>query len=135
MLYTSGGAEDLASRGALGESLDATLSGHLWLGRPRNISWTRLTCCSLAAKAVRLEPHALACNIANLKQALALPEAVAHWSLTSVKEKLIKIGAGIVRHGRYAIFQMADVAVPRELLQEVLWLIAELRSPPAATPA
>jgi hypothetical protein len=46
---------------------------------------------------------------------LALPEAVEQWSLTSLREKLIKIGAMIVRHGRYVIFQMAKVAVPREL--------------------
>jgi len=33
------------------------------------------------------------------------------WSLTSLREKLIKIGAKVVRHGRYAIFQLAEVAV------------------------
>jgi hypothetical protein len=38
-----------------------------------------------------------------------------------------------VRHGRYVIFQMAEVAVSRELFQEILRLIGELRpqSPPA----
>jgi hypothetical protein len=36
-----------------------------------------------------------------------------------------------VRHGRYVIFQMAEVAVPRELFQEILRLIAELRPQPA----
>jgi len=66
---------------------------------------------------------------------LALPEAVKQWSLTSLREKLIKIGAKIVSHGRYVIFQMAEVAVPRELFQDILRLIAELRPPPAATPA
>jgi hypothetical protein len=39
----------------------------------------------------------------------------------------------VVRHGRYVIFQMAEVAVPRELFQDILRLIAELRPPPAAT--
>jgi hypothetical protein len=66
---------------------------------------------------------------------LALPEAVKQWSLTSLREKLVKIGAKVVRHGRYVIFQMAEVAVPRELFQDILRLIAELRPPPAATPA
>ena len=46
---------------------------------------------------------------------LALPEAIKQWSLTSLREKLVKIGAKVVRHGRYVIFQMAEVAVPREL--------------------
>ena len=66
---------------------------------------------------------------------LALPEAVKQWSLTSLREKLVKIGAKVVRHGRYVIFQMAEVAVPRELFQDILRLIAELRPPSAATPA
>jgi Transposase DDE domain group 1 len=66
---------------------------------------------------------------------LALPEAVKQWSLTSLREKLVKIGAKVVRHGRYVIFQMAEVAVPRGLLQDILRLIAELRPPPAATSA
>ena len=52
-----------------------------------------------------------------------------------LREKLVKIGAKLVRHGRYVIFQMAKVAVPRELFKEILRLIAELRPPPAATPA
>ena len=44
--------------------------------------------------------------------------------------KLVKIGAKVVRHGRYFIFQMTEVAVPRELFQEILRLIAELRPQP-----
>jgi hypothetical protein len=62
---------------------------------------------------------------------LALPETVKQWSLTSLKEKLIKIGAKVVCHGRYVIFQMAEVAVPRELFQEILRLIDGLRRRPA----
>ena len=40
-----------------------------------------------------------------------------HPSLTMLREKLIKIGAKVVRHGCYVIFQMAEVAVPRELFR------------------
>ncbi len=55
-----------------------------------------------------------------------------HWSLTTFREKLLKIGAKVVRHGRYVTFQMAEVAVPRDLFQEILRLIDGLRrSPPA----
>jgi len=57
------------------------------------------------------------------------------WSLTSLKEKLIKIGAKVVRHGRYVIFQMAEVAIPRQMFQEILRLIAELRPQPPPAPA
>jgi hypothetical protein len=66
---------------------------------------------------------------------LALPKAVEQWSLTSLRERLIKIGARIVTHGRYVTFQMAEVAVPRGLLAEILLLIAELRPPPDPAPA
>ena len=66
---------------------------------------------------------------------LALPEAVKQWSLTSLREKLVKIDAKVVRHGRYVIFQMAEVAVPKELFQEILRLIGELRPQPQPPPA
>ncbi len=57
------------------------------------------------------------------------------WSLTSLKEKLIKIGAKVVSHGRYVVFQMAEVAISRKMFQEVLRLIAELRPQPPPAPA
>jgi len=70
-----------------------------WIKEGKNaIKWTRLSCCSFAANAVRLQPHALAYNLANFMRTLALPEAVKQWSLTSLREKLVKIGAKVVRH-------------------------------------
>ena len=95
------------------------------------LKWTRLSCCSFAANAVRLQLHALAYNLANFMRTLALPETVKQWSLTSLREKLVKIGAKVVRHGRYVIFQMAEVAVLKELFQEILRLIDSLRPRPA----
>ena len=52
------------------------------------------------------------------------------WSLTTLKDKLIKIGAKVVSHGRYVIFQMAEVAIARQMFEEILRLIAELRPQP-----
>ena len=60
----------------------------------------------------------------------ALSKEVEHWSLTTLREKLVKIGATVVRHGPYITFQMAEVAVPRNLFREILRLIHELRPPP-----
>ena len=51
--------------------------------------------------------------------------------LTSLREKLIKIGAKIVRHGRYVTFQMAEVVIPRDLFADILRRIDRLRPPPA----
>lgn|GEM_PF-6053354 len=41
------------------------------------------------------------------KSETVLPKAVEHWSLTTLREKLVKIGAKVVRHGRYVTFQLA----------------------------
>ncbi|MDP6083603.1 MAG: IS1380 family transposase, partial [Verrucomicrobiota bacterium] len=54
-----------------------------------------------------------------------------HWSLTTLREKLVKVGAKVVSHGRYVTFQLAEVAVPRELLRKILDLIDDLRRRPA----
>ncbi len=64
---------------------------------------------------------------------LALPPEVEHWSLISLREKLVKIGAKVVRHGRYVTFQLAEVAIPLPLFAEILQLIAGLRPRPAST--
>jgi len=58
---------------------------------------------------------------------LALPRKVSHWTLTTLKEKLIKIGAKVVRHAQYVTFQMAEVAIPRQLFAAILNKIAQLR--------
>ena len=95
------------------------------------IKWTRLSCRSFTANAVRLQLHALAYNLGNFMRTLAMRETAEPWSLTGLREKLIKIGAKVVRHGRYVTFQMAEVAVPRQLFADILLLIARLRAPPA----
>ena len=69
-------------------------------------------------------------NLGNFLRRLALPRSVRHWSLTTLREKLIKIGAKVVRHSGYAIFQMAEVAVPRELFAAILERIQRLGVPP-----
>ena len=94
------------------------------------IKWTRLSCGKCRNNEVRLQLHALAYNLANFMRTLALPEEVEHWSLTTLREKLVKIGAKVVRHGRYVTFQFAEVAVPRSLFQKILDLIDDLRRRP-----
>jgi hypothetical protein len=102
-----------------------------WIKEGKNaIRWTRLSCHAFRHNAVRLQLHALAYNLANFLRTLALPQEVEHWSLTTLREKLVKIGARIVRHGRYVVFQLAEVAVPRALFAEILRRIAWLRPRP-----
>jgi Transposase DDE domain group 1 len=99
------------------------------------IRWTRLSCHAFRHNAVRLQLHALAYNLANFLRTLALPQEVEHWSLTTLREKLVKIGARIVRHGRYVVLQLAEVVVPRALFAEILRRIDRLRPRPPPLPA
>ena len=62
-----------------------------------------------------------------------LTRSVRHWSLTTLREKLVKIGAKVVAHSRQVIFQMEEVAVPRELFQAILERIESLRLPVVAS--
>jgi Transposase DDE domain group 1 len=103
-----------------------------WIKEGKNaIKWTRLSCRSFDANTVRLQLHALAYNLGNFLRTLATPEAMQDWSRTSLREKLIKIGAKVVSHDRYVAFEMAEVAIPRKLFAQILQLIADLCSPPA----
>jgi len=95
------------------------------------LKWTRLSCMRFAANAVRLQLHALAYNLANFLRTLATPESIETWSLTSLRERLVKTGARLVCHARYAVFQLAEAALPRAVFAGILTLINGLRGPPA----
>src|SRR4051794_41922172 len=65
--------------------------------------------------------------MANFFRTLVLPDEVERWSLTTLREKVVKIGAKVIAHARYTVFQMAEVAVPRDLFRRILAMIDELR--------
>ncbi len=69
-------------------------------------------------------------SVCSHKRKLVRPEDAKRWSMTTLREKLVKIGAKVARHGRYVTFQLAEVAVPRELFREILRLIDGLRPAP-----
>ncbi len=81
-------------------------------------------------RSARLQLFALAYNLGNFLRRLALPRSVKHWSLTTLREKLIKVGAKVVQHAKYVTFQMAEVAVPRELFAAILERISWFGVPP-----
>ncbi len=84
---------------------------------------------------MRLQLHALGYNLGNFLRTLATPEPSKDWTPTALKEKLIKIGAKVVSYARYVVFQMAEVAMPRDLVADISRMITELRSPPLASTA
>jgi len=105
-----------------------------WIKEGKNaMKWTRLSCHDFADNQVRLQLFALAYNLGNFLRRLALPPGVKHWSLTTLREKLIKIGAKVVSTARYVVFQMAEVSVPRKLFQLILERIRRLRLPTAVS--
>jgi len=102
-----------------------------WIKEGKNaLKWTRLSCRQFKDNAVRLQLFVLAYNLANFLRRLALPKSIRHWSLTTLREKLVKIGAKVVRHSRYVIFQLAEVAVPGELFSAILARIQRLAPVP-----
>ena len=72
-----------------------------------------------------------ATSVGDPERTLALAKRDGFWSLTTLREKLVKIGAKVVRHGRYVMFQLAEVAVLRELFRKILRLIDGLRPAPS----
>ena len=94
------------------------------------LNWTRLSCHKFVANKVRLALFVLAYNMGNFMRRLTLPEAMKHWSLTSLQTRLIKTGGRLVRHARRLVFQLAEVLVSREMLGGILERIGQLRLAP-----
>jgi len=94
------------------------------------LKWTRLSCHDFVDNQVRLQLFALAYNLGNSLRRLALPKSIKDWSLRTMREKLVKIGAKVVRHARYVTFQLAEVLVSRSLFCEILERIHRLKPVP-----
>jgi hypothetical protein len=98
--------------------------------RCRSQSWTSQPA---AAKSASISRRARCSRVSGIKFRKATARYSRQpWSLTSLREKLIKIGAKVVNHGRYVTFQMAEVAVLRQMFPEILHRIDRLRPITAA---
>jgi hypothetical protein len=94
------------------------------------LQWMRLSCHQFQNNVVRLALFVLAYNLANFLRRLVLPPELARWSLTTLREKLVKIGARLVRHARRLVLHMAEVAVTRDLFGQILSRIRRLSPVP-----
>jgi hypothetical protein len=107
-----------------------------WIKEGKNaVKWTKLSCHDFVDNQVRLQLFALAYNLGNFLRRLVLPRPMKHWSMTTLRDKLIKIGAKVTAHSRYVFFQMAEVAVPRKLFAAILDRIQRLRTVPGMAPS
>jgi len=100
------------------------------------LKWTRLSCKHFHSNQVRLGLFVMAYNIGNFLRRLVLPDYIKHWSLRTLLVKLIKIGARVLRHSRYVVFQMTEryvvfqmteIAISKEILAGILSWINRLR--------
>jgi len=90
------------------------------------LNWTRLSCRDFRANEVRLLLFGLAYNLGNFMRTLALPKSIKTWSMTTLKNKLIKLGARIVKHARYTHFQLAEISISSKLFQKLLERVNQL---------
>jgi hypothetical protein len=98
-----------------------------WIKEGKNaVKRTKLSCWRFKDNEARLQLFAPAYNLANFLRQLVLPRPIRGWTLTTLREKLIKIGAKVVRHSEYVLFQLAEVAVPRQLFARILGRIVRL---------
>ena len=94
------------------------------------INWTRLSCKRSRDNELRLQLHALACNLGSFLQRADLPEDVADCSLTSIQSRLIKIGAEVVRHARKITCQLAEITVSGLVFGQIPAAIRALKPTP-----
>jgi hypothetical protein len=92
-------------------------------GAQRRDKWTRLSYRIFDANAVRPLDY-------NFTRTLAMPKVAEPWSLASLQEADQDRRKGRLSHGRYITFQLAEMAVSRQIF-DILMLVARLQAPPA----
>ena len=98
------------------------------------MKWTKLSCRRFKDNAARLQLFALAYNLANFLRQLVLPKPIQGWTLTTLRETLVKIGAKVVSHAKYmGVFQLAEVAALRPLFAAILERIGPALRRPCAS--
>jgi hypothetical protein len=64
-----------------------------------------------------------------LERRLALPRAIANWSLTSLQQRLVKTGGRLIEHARYYWLLLAESHLTRRQFGAMLGKVAALPSP------
>ena len=91
------------------------------------VKWTKLSCEKFVANEVRLQLFGLAYNLGNFLRTLALPKKISSWTLTTLRERLIKLGARLIKHARYATFQIAELVITSTTIEKILKNIRRLQ--------
>lgn len=94
------------------------------------VEYIRPSCHQFRDSAVELPLFVLAYSLRNFLRRLVLPPEMAPWSLTTLRERLVTIGARLTRHARRLVLQMAEVATTRDLSAQILSRIRRLSPVP-----
>jgi hypothetical protein len=94
------------------------------------VKMTRLSCHRFRSNEVRLWLSLIAYNLGNLWRRLVLPNRIGNWSLTSLLQRLVKTGGGLVKPARYYWLMLAESHLTRRLFGAMVRRIAAL---PVAT--
>jgi hypothetical protein len=78
------------------------------------------SCLPFRDNEARLQLFALAYNLANFLRRLVLPKPIKSWTLTTMRERFVKIGAKLVSHAKNLVSQLTKVAVPRQLFASIV---------------
>jgi hypothetical protein len=93
------------------------------------VKMTRLSCHRFRSNEVRLWLSLIAYNLGNLWRRLVLPRRIAHWSLTSLQQRLVKTGGRLVKHARYYWLLLAESHLTRRLFGAMVGRIESLPLP------
>jgi len=93
------------------------------------VKMTRLSCHRFRSNEVRLWLSLIAYNLGNLWRRLVLPKRIDHWSLTSLQQRLVKIGGRLIKHARYYWLLLAESHLTRRLFGAMLGRIIALPLP------
>ena len=94
----------------------------------RAVKTTRLSCHRFRANELRLWLSVIAYNLGNLRR-LALPTRSGNWSMTSLRQRLVKTGGRLINYARYYWLLMAESHLTRRLFVGMLRKITALPLP------
>jgi len=78
---------------------------------------------------VRLWLSLIAYNLGNRWRRLVLPKKIENWSLTSLRQRLVKTGGRLVKHARYYWLLLAESHLTRRLFGSMLHRMEALPLP------
>ena len=93
------------------------------------VKMTRLSCHRFRSNEVRLWLTIIAYHLGNLWRRLVLPQRIGNWSLTRLRQRLVKTGGRLVKHARYYWLLLAESHLTRRLFESMLGRIDRLARP------